>query len=256
MTDFSSLEGRVVLVTGGAGHIGSAVVDGFLQVGARVAVVDVGAGSVAGPDRLELPVDLGDLDAVAGLPAAVVDHFGRLDVVVAAAAMVSHGDGEGTGWNVPFAQQDPGLWSAALTVNLTSIFALVQAAAEPLADHGVGSVVLVGSQYGLVGPQPRMYEGMGLDNVACYSAGKAGVTQLARRLSTTMAPEVRVNSLTPGGIRRTQPDEFVHRYEERTPLGRMGVEDDMVGPVLFLASDLSRYVTGHDLVVDGGFTAW
>jgi len=256
MSDFSSLRGRGVMVTGGAGHIGSAVVDGLLEVGARVAVVDLVAGSTADEDRLDIQVDLGDLDAVAGLPATVVDHFGRLDVVVATAAMVSHGGTGGAGWNVPFAEQDPDLWSAALTVNLTSMFALVQAAAEPLAAHGVGSVVLVGSQYGQVGPQPRLYEGLGLDNVACYAAGKAGVTQLARWLSTTMAPDVRVNSLTPGGIRRTQPDEFVRRYEERTPLGRMGCEDDMVGPALFLASDLSRYVTGHDLVVDGGYTAW
>ena len=89
-----------------------------------------------------------------------------------------------------------------------------------------------------------------------YAVSKAGLTQLARWLSTTLAPDVRVNSVSPGGIARDQPDEFVSRYEARTPLGRMGKEIDIVGPVLFLASDLSRYVTGHDLVVDGGFSAW
>lgn len=79
---------------------------------------------------------------------------------------------------------------------------------------------------------------------------------MARWLSTTMAPEVRVNALSPGGIFRDQDARFVQRYERETPLGRMGTEDDMVGPILFLASDLSRYMTGHNLVVDGGFSVW
>ena len=126
----------------------------------------------------------------------------------------------------------------------------------PLAVHGVGSIVLVSSQYGFLAPQTAMYEETGLQNVAGYAVSKAGLTQLARWLSTTLAPNVRVNSVSPGGIARDQPDAFVSRYEARTPLGRMGEELDVVGPVLFLASDLSRYVTGHDLVVDGGFSAW
>ena len=256
MTDFSSLDGRVVMVTGGAGHVGRAVGSRLLEVGAQVTVVDLEVEQMESRDRLDLPVDLGDLDEVAGLPETIVDHFGRLDVVVTAAAMVSHTAGDGAGWNVPFLSQDPALWSDALKVNLTSIFALVQAAAAPLATHGVGSVVLVSSQYGIVGPRPSLYEGTDLNNVACYAAGKAGVSQLARWLATTMAPAVRVNSVTPGGILRQQPEEFVRAYEELTPLGRMANEEDVVGPILFLASDLAQYVTGHDLVVDGGYTAW
>lgn len=256
MTGFSSLEDRVVLITGGAGHIGGAAAEAFAEVGARVAVADLDAGNAVNPRHLELSVDLGDLKAPEKAVSAVVDHFGRLDVVVAAAAMVPHADDEGAGWNVPFAMQDPDLWAEALTVNLTSIFALVQAAAEPLAAYGTGSVVLIGSQYGRVGPQPSLYEGTGLNNVAGYAVSKAGVAQLARWLATTMAPKVRVNSVTPGGIIRGQPKEFIERYEELTPLGRMGKEQDLTGPVLFLASDQSSYVTGHDLVVDGGFTSW
>ena len=254
--DFGSLADRVVLVTGGGGHIGGAVVQAFLGLGSRVAVVDLDAGEQSDDQRLDLTVDLSDLDAAADVPSAVVDHFGRLDVVVAAAAVVSHGGAHDAGWNVPFEEQDAGLWSSALDVNVTATFALVQAAAGPLAVHGVGSIVLVSSQYGFLAPQTAMYEGTGLQNIAGYAVSKAGLTQLARWLSTTLAPDVRVNSVSPGGIARDQPDAFVSRYEARPPLGRMGEEFDVVGPVLFLASDLSLYVTGHDLVVDGGFSAW
>jgi len=255
-TGFGSLADRVVLVTGGEGHIGGAVVQAFLGLGSRVAVVDLDAGERSDGQRLDLAVDLSNLDAAADVPSAVVDHFGRLDVIVAAAGVVAHGSSHDAGWNVPFENQDAGLWSSALDVNVTATFALVQAAAGPLAAHGVGSIVLVSSQYGFLAPQMAMYDGTGLHNVAGYAVSKAGVTQLARWLSTTMAPEVRVNSVSPGGIARDQPDTFVSRFEARTPLARMASEEDVVGPVLFLASDLARYVTGHDLVVDGGFSVW
>jgi NAD(P)-dependent dehydrogenase (short-subunit alcohol dehydrogenase family) len=95
-----------------------------------------------------------------------------------------------------------------------------------------------------------------MGNPAAYAASKGGLIQLTRWLSTTIAPEVRVNAISPGGIWRNQPDIFVKRYEERTPLQRMGTEEDMVGAVVYLASDLSKYVTGQNLMVDGGWTAW
>ena len=138
----------------------------------------------------------------------------------------------------------------------TANFALLKAAAEPLAAHRLGSAILLGSTYGLVAPQRLLYEGLAIDNVAGYAVSKAGVIQLARWLSVAMAPDVRVNALTPGGVLREHNPEFVRRYEERTPLGRMASEEDLVGPALFLASDLASYVTGHNLVVDGGFTVW
>jgi NAD(P)-dependent dehydrogenase (short-subunit alcohol dehydrogenase family) len=148
------------------------------------------------------------------------------------------------------------MWDHVLAVNLTANFALIKAAAEPLAASGVGSVILVSSTYAIVAPQPSLYEGLPINNPAGYAVSKAGVTQLARWLSTAMAPEVRVNALTPGGVYRNHDPEFVRRYENLTPLARMASEDDFVGPALFLASDLARYVTGHDLVVDGGFSVW
>jgi NAD(P)-dependent dehydrogenase (short-subunit alcohol dehydrogenase family) len=201
-----------------------------------------------------LRADVANLVAVVDLPSRVLEAFGRLDVVVCAAAFV--GTSATEGWNVPFLEQDESIWADMLQVNLISNFALVKAAAEPLAAHGVGSVILVSSMYALIAPQPSLYEGISINNPAGYAVSKAGVTQLARWLSTAMAPAVRVNAVTPGGVFRGQDPEFVRRYAERTPMARMASEQDLVGPVLFLASDLAGYVNGLDLVVDGGFSTW
>lgn len=260
--DFSSLAGRVVLITGGSGHIGSTLASAFLDHGSSVVTADLAEPpdfGAADECHVHVAVDLADMGAVADLPARVLEAFGRLDVVVGAAAFVSHQEHPNPsieGWNVPFQQQDESMWDHALKVNLTANFALLKAAAEPLAAHRVGSAILLGSTYGLIAPQPSLYEGLPIDNVAGYAVSKAGVIQLVRWLSAAMAPNVRVNALTPGGVFREHDPEFVRRYEERTPLARMASEEDLVGPALFLASDLASYVTGHNLVVDGGFTVW
>jgi len=257
-TDFRSLDGRVVLVTGGVGHIGSTITEALLAVGCSVMTADVSESTAStdrNPERARHAlVDLADAGAVAGLVDETVEHFGRLDIVVTTASWM--GTDKTPGWNAPFAEQDEGLWPEVLQVGVTSAFTLVKRAAPHLAAGGNGSVVLLSSIYGLCGPQPAMYQDTGINNIAGYAASKGAVGQLARWLSTTLAPDVRVNSISPGGIFRDQDPTFVERYAERTPLGRMATEDDLVGPVLFLASDLSRYVTGHDLVVDGGFSTW
>ena len=257
--DFSSLDGRTVLITGGAGHIGSTLASAFLEKGSQVATADLEStpalGAFTKSDRHHhFILDLGDPTGPADLVDKVVDRFGRLDVVVATASWM--GTSTTPGWNVPFADQDESLWPEALSIGVTANFALVKRAAAALAANGCGSVILIGSLYGFCAPQPAMYVGTGIHNLAGYAASKGAIIQLARWLSTTMAPEVRVNALSPGGVFRNQDPDFVRRFEERTPLGRMATEDDLVGPVLFLASDLSRYITGHHLIVDGGFSVW
>ena len=147
-------------------------------------------------------------------------------------------------------------WDNALRVNLTSPFVLVQEAQNELEKTGKGSVILIASTYGLVGPDMRLYEGTRMANPAGYSASKGGLLQLTRYMATVLAPLVRVNAISPGGIWRNQPVVFRERYEDRTPLRRMGTEEDLKGAIAYLASDLSAYVTGHNLLVDGGWTAW
>ena len=255
--DFSSLADRVVMITGGSGHVGSALTSAFLGCGSSVISVDLAefpGGTDFGEGHIHQIVDLADLAAVRELPSLAVKEFGRLDVIVCAAAHV--GTSAGERWNVSFQEQDESLWAEVLNLNLTGMFTLVKSGAAPLAAHGVGSVVLLASTYAVVAPDPSLYAGLPIDNPAGYAVSKAGVTQLAAWLSTMMAPEVRVNALVPGGILREQDPEFVHRYATRTPLNRMATEDDLVGPTLFLASDLARYITGHNLVVDGGYSVW
>jgi len=256
--DFRSLDGRVVLITGGAGHIGATITGAFLATGCSVMTADVSElepWPSSDPHRFQhVLVDLADSGAAADLVDKTVDRFGRLDVVVTTASWM--GTDTTLGWNVPFAEQDEDLWPAVLQVGVTSIFSLLKRAAPHLAANGNGSVVLLSSIYGFCAPQPAMYRETGINNIAGYAASKGAVSQLARWTATTLAPEVRVNSVSPGGVLRNQDPAFVERYSERTPLARMATEDDITGPVLFLASDLSSYITGHDLVVDGGFSVW
>jgi len=258
------LSGRVGVVTGGGGHIGSEAALALAELGADVAVVDVnGPRATATAENITrdfdvravaMEVDLSNEKAVRALPDKIVGALGRLDILVNNAAFV--GTSKLKGWAVPFEEQELDAWRAALEVNLTAVFALVQSATPSLRESGNGSVINVGSIYGLLGPDFRLYEGTEMGNPAAYGASKGGLLQLTRWLSTALAPNVRVNAITPGGVWRNQPDTFVARYIENTPLGRMASEEDMKGAVAFLASDLSAYVTGENLIVDGGWSAW
>jgi NAD(P)-dependent dehydrogenase (short-subunit alcohol dehydrogenase family) len=264
LREMMSLGGRVALVTGGAGHIGRAIANGLAELGANIALVDIAAS--AGADVAAklteswsvsaepFACDFEQGAAVQELPRRVREKFGRIDVIVNCAAFVGTSGLEG--WAVPFAQQSDATWRRAIEVNLTAPFILIQAAAEDLAASGHGSVINISSIYGLTGPDWRLYEGTSLGNPAAYAASKGGLLQMTRWLATTMAPRVRVNAVAPGGVFRATPEPFLSRYVERTPLARMAREDDMKGAVAYLASDLSAYVTGQCIAVDGGWTAW
>jgi NAD(P)-dependent dehydrogenase (short-subunit alcohol dehydrogenase family) len=258
------LTGRVAVITGGAGHIGSALAAALAELGAAIVVVDLDEAaceSVAaslrerfGATALAHRADLASDAAVRGVAPFVERQCGRLDVLVNCAALV--GTSQLTGWAVPFEQQTVEAWRKAMDVNLTAPFALVQSCADLLRRSGRGSVINIASIYGIVGPDWRLYENSGLGNPAAYAASKGALIQLTRWLATTLAPAVRVNAITPGGVFRGTLEPFLSRYVSRVPLGRMATEDDLTGAAVYLASDLSLYVTGHNLVVDGGWTAW
>lgn len=264
VAQLQDLHGRVALITGGAGHVGRAMADALAELGASVAILDLDGGAAGDVARRVaathgvltqvLAVDLADDAAVRVVPERVAGELGRLDILINNAALV--GASPLRGWAVPFAEQDVSTWRAALEVNLTAAFVLTQAAAPALAASGHGSIINVGSIYGVVGPDLGLYEGTTLGNPAAYAASKGGLIQFSRWLATSLAPRVRVNAVSLGGIERGQAAPFMNRYVARTPMGRMGREEDLKGAVAYLASDLSAYVTGHNLVVDGGWTAW
>ena len=264
ISELMTMGGRTALVTGGAGFIGRAAGEVLAEAGANVVLADMdGAAAKETAEALAatfgvsasgVAIDLADEAAVRDLPVRVHADYGGLDVIVHAAAFVGTSDLEG--WVVPFEEQTADTWRAAMDVNLTSLFVLVQAALPYLKEKGMGSVIGLSSIYGVDGPDMRLYEGLDMGNPAAYAASKGGMIQLARWMATVLAPEVRVNTITPGGIYRNQPETFVKRYEDRTPLSRMGTEEDMKGALMYLASDLSRYVTGQNLIVDGGWTVW
>ena len=257
------LDGRVALITGGAGHIGLAAAEAVAELGARVVIVDrelsgceVRAADLHarfGREALPLAADLENADACKDAIAAAVAQLGRLDILINNAAYT--GASGIQGYAVPFAAQSVEAWNAAVRVNLTAPFVLAQAAFGELAKHQ-GCIINVGSIYGSVGPQNALYEGTAMGNPAAYAATKGGLAQLTRYLATTMAPNVRVNCVSPGGVARGQPAPFVERYIARTPLGRMATEEDLKGAFAYLASPASAYVTGQELLVDGGWTAW
>jgi NAD(P)-dependent dehydrogenase (short-subunit alcohol dehydrogenase family) len=264
LREMMSLDGRVAVITGGAGHIGRALAGALAELGATIALVDIAApaGKEAVAelrDRWTVKAEMFDCnfeqgEAVKELPQRVREAFGGIDIIVNCAAFVGTSGLEG--WAVPFEQQSDTTWRRALEVNLTAPFLLIQAAAEDLARSGHGSVINISSIYGLAGPDWRLYEGTALGNPAAYAASKGGLIQMTRWLATTMAPKVRVNAVAPGGVFRATPEPFLSRYVARTPLARMAREDDMKGAVAYLASDLSAYVTGQCIAVDGGWTAW
>jgi NAD(P)-dependent dehydrogenase (short-subunit alcohol dehydrogenase family) len=257
------ISGRVALVVGGAGHIGSVACQTLAELGADVAVADLPtadgdalAARLAaqyGVEATSLTANLELEDQARALPEQTVEALGQLDILVHCAALV--GTTELPGWAVPFENQRADTWRRAMEVNLTSAFVVCQAAEPYLRKARHGSIILVSSVYCLVGPDLSLYEGTSMYSPAAYFASKGGLLQLARWLASVLAPRTRVNVVSPGGIRRGQTSAFIDRYEAKTPLGRLGREDDLVGAFAYLGSDLSAYVTGQNVVVDGGLVS-
>lgn len=258
------LEGRSIVVTGGGGHLGSAVVLGLARLGAHVVacgrsdgpLLAVREASRAGGETLgsvtPLVADVRDMQDVARVIGAATSHSGLLSGWVNNAVAV-----ESTLW--------PGLSETAvaetLSAGLTRIMLVTDLVAQHMSTQGFGSIVNVASMYGMVAPQPAVYEDFPhYHSPPAYGAAKAGLLQFTRYMAVHLAKNgVRVNAVSPGAF--PSPDvqretAFVDALDRSIPMGRVGRSDEMVGPIAFLLSDSSSYVTGHNLVVDGGWTSW
>jgi NAD(P)-dependent dehydrogenase (short-subunit alcohol dehydrogenase family) len=266
-----SLRGKVALVTGGLGLIGRQLCEGLLEAGANLVLADLDgdacrrraeelAVGFARPVR-GYRVDVTDPGSLTALREATSAHGGQIDVLVNSAAVNDVFD-EGTAAqqsrfeNYPLAQ-----FQRALDVNLTGTFLACQILGAAMARRGSGSIINIASTYGLVAPDQRIYQRadgtQAFWKSPAYPASKGGVLAFTRYLAAYWAPQgVRVNVLSPGGVQDGQDEHFVHNYAARTPLGRMARAHEYRAPVVFLASDGSSYMTGANLVVDGGWTAW
>lgn len=275
-----SLKDKVAVVTGGVGLIGAEFCKTLAEAGASVAVVDVNASSIQatvdtltknGFNAVGIETDITKPDSVNAMVEKVISTFGRLDVLVNSAALDPKFDATALEKGAvlssskeiaPGAFEDYPLadWNAAMNVNLTGMFLVTQACVKQMLKHKKGSIINICSTYGLNGPDQRIYIKDG-KRVAYkpvyYTVTKAGVMGFTKYLAAYYAEtEIRVNALTPGGVFNNHEEYFVKNYSAKTILGRMAKKDEMNGALLFLASDASSYMTGNNLIVDGGWTAW
>ncbi|MEX2144544.1 MAG: SDR family oxidoreductase [Anaerolineales bacterium] len=264
------LSGRVAVVTGGAGLLGRQFCTTLVEAGAAVLVADVNSASAeqvakdliaAGHTAAAHPTDVGDLASVQAMAVAAIQLFGRLDILVNSAALDPKFDQASQAkHNTAFEEYPLLAWEAAMRVNLTGAFLCSQVAIRPMLEQGSGVIVNICSTYGLGGPDQRIYQKPGIAaqyKPVDYTVTKAGILGLTKYLATYYGDKnIRVNALTPGGVFNAHDEEFTKAYSARTVLGRMAEPSEMNGALLFLASDASSYMTGANLVVDGGWTAW
>jgi NAD(P)-dependent dehydrogenase (short-subunit alcohol dehydrogenase family) len=271
------LTGKVAIVTGAPGLLGKEFSRTLAEAGAAVVVSDINADGVTtlatsliqgGYHCLGVATDVTQAESVNSLVEETLETFGRLDILVNSAALDPKFDPEALAemskrGAVSGAFEDYPLesWRAALDVNLTGMFLCCQAAVKPMLAQGKkGSIINICSTYGLVAPDQRIYQREGKQTSfkpVYYSVTKGGVLGLTRYLSAYYAgTDIRVNALTPGGVYNNHDDEFLKAYTTRTVMGRMANKDEMNGALLYLASNASSYMTGSNLVVDGGWTAW
>lgn len=254
-----NLSGRRALITGANGGLGRVISETLAEMGCSLLLVDRPNSDfsclLSNLDQFNdinietISCDLEIEEARTSLIRQIIP--GGLDILINNAAFV--GTSELSGWGVPFQEQTIDTWRRAIEVNLTAVFHLCQGFNSVLRKSGHGSIINIASIYGAYGPDWNLYEGTDMSNPAAYAASKGGLIQLNRWLASTLSPEVRVNCISPGGILRNQPPKFITRYNKKTLIGRMATEDDFRGIIAFLASDMSIYMTGQNVFVDGGW---
>lgn len=244
-------EGRpVALVTGGSGQLGTAFCHALTAAGYRAYSGDVPtAGSGEPGDVPRLPLDVRDPVSVHACVAQLVALEGRLDVLV---------NNAGVAVFTPFADRTVDEYRQVFDVNVLGTMLCTNAAARVMRDQAQGgAIVNVASVYGVVSGDPRIYTDCARRTSEVYAGSKAALIQMTRYWGVHLAPDrIRVNCVSPGGVWANQGEDFVARYSAKTPLGRMATPEDIAGAVVYLASDRAAYVTGHNLIVDGGFTIW
>jgi NAD(P)-dependent dehydrogenase (short-subunit alcohol dehydrogenase family) len=273
--DRFDLSGRTAIITGGAGLLGMQHARVIAGAGGHVVVADLSADQAArcaqeveaatGVPALGVGVDITVKDQVERMARIVIDRFGRIDILVNNAALTVKGGGDrAREYFARFEDYPLELWDQALRVNLTGAFLCCQAVGRQMVAQKRGVILNIASDVGTISPDHRIYEGARsphtgepFNTPASYATTKAGLIHLTKYLATYWAKDgIRVNALSPGGVFTDHDPVFVRNLTDRIPLGRMAEADEYQGAVLFLVSDASSYMTGANLIVDGGRTAW
>lgn len=263
-----TLSGKTVIVTGGTGILGNLYCRRLAEAGAEVIIADLDQNkcellaneisNYTGKNSIGLAVDLSSEQSVIKWAQRVFDSVRAVDVLINNAATKS------ANFFAPLEKFPLDDWNKVVGVNVTGIFLAAREIGSAMAHRGSGSIINICSIYGLVGPDQRIYEGSWYEELGgaintplVYSATKGAVAAMTRYLATYWGHKgVRTNTLTPGGVSSGQNGIFQQKYSERVPLGRMADAEEMVGALLFLASDASSYINGQNIIVDGGWTAW
>jgi NAD(P)-dependent dehydrogenase (short-subunit alcohol dehydrogenase family) len=270
LTKLFNLNGQVAVVTGGLGKLGPVWIEALLEAGAAVAALDLPDAKPSpkfkelaerlGPRRLHL-IRANVTDRASLQAALDVCHreLGEPSILVNNAGIDQPPSAGKTRWRLDEIPAD--VCRLILDVNVLGVFLTTQVFSRPMVKARRGSIINIGSLYAGVSPDPRYYDHLPGEPAflkpPMYGVSKAGVVNLGRYLATHLAGfGVRVNTLSPGGVLGGQDEEFKRKFCARVPLGRMAADADLKGPLLFLASDASAYVTGQELLVDGGYTAW
>jgi 3-oxoacyl-[acyl-carrier protein] reductase len=251
----TQLKEKTVLVTGAAGQLGLRFAKDMAAAGAKLWLADLSnIGLMNAAETLPQESLLGLLEMDVTDPASVAAAFsqikanGKLDVLV---------NNAGIGVFTPFWDRDYADFMHVMSVNAGGTFLCTREAMRAMELQGAGAIINIGSIYGVVSSDPRIYTDCARQNSEAYSASKAAVIHMTKYFAVHAASiGVRVNCVSPGGVFNNQGEDFVQNYSQRTPLNRMARDEDLSGTVIFLASDDAKYVTGQNIVVDGGFTAW
>ncbi len=264
-TQLFRLDGCTAIITGGAGLLGEEHAIALADFGANIVLTDINlavcqqrAAEIAeraGVKTLAMQCDVTQRADWEAVLAATLEKFGRVDVLVNNAGYTNQS--QSPNFKAPFPQFPLEDWNQLLGVNLTGTFLGCQVIGEAMVNQKSGSIINLASLYGVVSPNHRMYPGTGIHQPVAYSVSKAGVVALTRYLGTLWAETgVRVNAITPGGVFNEHPEAFSSRFDQLCPAGRMADKNELRGAIVYLASAASKYCFGHNLVVDGGWTAW
>ena len=270
-----NLRGRVAIITGGAGLLGMQHAALIAEAGGHAVIADLTEDAVTrsateltrmfGVEALGVKVDITEKPEVEAMVTSVTEKFGRIDILINNAALTVKGGGQSDrDYFAPFEDYPLELWQKALDVNLTGMFLCCQATGKIMVGQQSGVILNIASDVGNVSPDHRIYDGVvnpltgePFNTPIAYATTKAGVINFTRYLATYWADKgIRVNSISPGGVYANHDPRFVENLTSRIPLGRMAKVEEYKGAILFFVSDASSYMTGANLIIDGGRTAW